>query len=128
MKLFHPKSIFMLFFLQKKNIYLPIYFLNVTEANVEYVGSITIDSDLLEKAGISVYEKVLVVSNTSGARLETYAIEGPSGSGVICMNGAAAHLIEEGEEIIVIGFELSGTVLEPKMILVDSNNAFKSYL
>lgn len=100
----------------------------VTEANLEYVGSLTIDEELIEKAGLWPGEKVLVVSNTSGARLETYVIKGQRGSGVICMNGAAAHLIKEGEEIIIIGFELTDQPVEPKAILVDRQNRFKRYL
>lgn len=100
----------------------------VTEANLEYVGSITIDNDLLEKSGLNVGEKVLVVSNTSGSRLETYVIEGESGSGVICMNGAAAHLIKKGEEIIIMGFELSDKDIKSTGILVDKNNKFLEFL
>ncbi len=96
----------------------------VTEANLTYTGSITIDQDLIEMVGLNEGEKVLVTSNTSGARLETYVIVGPRGSGVICMNGAAAHLIKEGEEIIIMGFELSETPLKPTMILVDKQNKF----
>jgi aspartate 1-decarboxylase len=96
----------------------------VTEANLAYVGSITIDSDLIDRAGLWVGERVLVVSNTSGARLETYIIEGPKGSGAICMNGAAAHLIGQGEQIIIMGFELVEQPLEPRMILVDQANQF----
>jgi aspartate 1-decarboxylase len=96
----------------------------VTEADISYVGSITIDEDLVENVGLSEYEKVLVTSNTSGARLETYIILGKRGSGVICMNGAAAHLIKKGEEIIIMGFELTDEVLKPKVILVDSENKF----
>ncbi|MFZ1343473.1 aspartate 1-decarboxylase [Thiothrix eikelboomii] len=100
----------------------------VTEANIAYVGSITIDEDLLEACGLDVGEKVLVVSNTSGARLETYTIRGRRGSGVICVNGAAAHLIKEGEEIIIMGFELSSYRIEPQAILVDKSNRFVQYL
>ena len=100
----------------------------VTQANLDYIGSITIDEALIEKAGLWPGEKVLVVSNTSGARLETYVITGPKGSGVICMNGAAAHLISAGDEIIVMGFELSAEPLEPTMILVDELNRFIQYL
>lgn len=100
----------------------------VTEANLEYVGSITIDKDLLEKSGLNVGEKVLVVSNTSGSRLETYIIEGEFGSGVICMNGAAAHLIKKGEEIIIMGFELSDKDIKSTGILVDKNNKFLEFL
>ena len=73
-------------------------------------------------------EKVLVVSNTSGARLETYVIEGERGSGAICVNGAAAHLIGEGEEIIIIGFELTAEPIQPKVILVDRQNRFVRHL
>jgi len=100
----------------------------VTEADINYVGSITIDEELIEKSGLSEGEKVLVTSNSSGARLETYVIKGARGSGVICMNGAAAHLIKEGEEIIIMGFELSETPIKPTMILVDKNNKFVQYL
>lgn len=100
----------------------------VTEANIAYVGSITIDEDLLEACGLDVGEKVLVVSNTSGARLETYTIRGQRGSGVICVNGAAAHLIKQGEEIIIMGFELSSYRIEPQAILVDNHNRFVQYL
>jgi len=96
----------------------------VTEANVEYVGSITIDEALIERTGLWPGERVLVVSNMSGARLETYVIVGPRGSGVICMNGATAHLIKAEEEIIIIGFELSDKPVEPRAILVDRRNRF----
>lgn len=100
----------------------------VTQADVNYVGSITIDKDLLDKTGLSEHEKVLVVSNTSGSRLETYIIEGKAGSGVICMNGAAAHLIKKGEEVIIIGFELAEKAPKATCILVDKNNRFVRYL
>ena len=100
----------------------------VTEANLAYVGSITIDSDLIERVGLWPGERVLVVSNTSGARLETYVIAGAHGSGVICMNGAAAHLIKAGEQIIVMGFELVEGPIKPKLALVDADNAFVRWL
>jgi aspartate 1-decarboxylase len=100
----------------------------VTEANVAYVGSITIDVELIEKVGLWPGEKVLIVSNSSGARLETYVIAGERGSGVICMNGAAAHLIRQGEEIIIIGFELADSPIQPQAILVDEQNRFVRYL
>jgi len=100
----------------------------VTEADLDYVGSITIDEELIEKAGFWPGEKVLVVSNTSGARLETYVIVGERNSGIICMNGAAAHLIKKGEEIIVMGFELTDKPIKPKNILVDKNNKFVRFL
>lgn len=100
----------------------------VTEADLNYVGSITIDKDLIDLAGFYPGERVLVVSNTTGARLETYVIEGERGSGVICMNGAASHLVQKGHEIIVMGFELSDTPIEAKNILVDKNNRFDRFL
>src|SRR5512141_689392 len=100
----------------------------VTDANLAYIGSITIDQGLMDLVGIWPGEKVLVVSNTTGARLETYVIAGEKGSGTISMNGAAAHLIKAGEEIIIMGFELTDSPLEAKVILVDKNNRFKSFL
>lgn len=100
----------------------------VSQADVSYEGSITIDKSLLEKADMHLYEKVLVVSNTSGHRLETYIIEGERDSGYICMNGAAAHLIQKGEEIIIMAFEQTNAPITPKSILVDSNNRFVKYL
>ncbi|HLC77948.1 MAG TPA: aspartate 1-decarboxylase [Candidatus Nanoarchaeia archaeon] len=100
----------------------------VTEANLEYIGSITIDQELIEKAGFWLGEKVLVVSNTSGVRLETYVIFGKRNSGIICMNGASAHLIKKGEEIIVMGFELTDKPIEAMNILVDKNNKFVRFL
>lgn len=100
----------------------------VTEANLNYVGSITIDEDLMEKVGLWPGEKVLVVSNTTGVRLETYVIVGERGSGVICMNGAAALLIKKGEIIIILGFELSDTPIQAKIILVDDKNKFLKFL
>lgn len=100
----------------------------VTEANLAYVGSITIDEDLIEKAGLWPGERVLVVSNTSGSRLETYVIKGERGSGAIHMNGAAAHLIKRGEELIIMGFSLTDQPQTPKNILVDSHNRFVRYI
>ena len=100
----------------------------VTDANLDYIGSITIDPDLMEKADLWPGEKVLVASNTSGSRLETYVIKGEAGSGCICMNGAAAHLIKTGEEIIIMAFAVTDEPIEPKFILVDKNNKFVRYL
>ncbi|MDR2666417.1 MAG: aspartate 1-decarboxylase [Endomicrobium sp.] len=99
-----------------------IFKARVTQANINYEGSITIDTDLCDKAGFWIGEKVLVVSNTTGNRLETYIISGESGSGVICMNGAAAHLIKEKEEVIIMGFKLSDKPIKPKIVFVDKNN------
>jgi aspartate 1-decarboxylase len=105
-----------------------IHYATVTEANVAYIGSITIDEDLLDQTGLWVGEKAQVVSNTSGARLETYIIAGPRGSGAIHMNGAAAHLIKAGEQIIIMGFELTDQPITPQVILVDEANRFVRYL
>lgn len=100
----------------------------VTEANLEYVGSITIDKTLMDLVDIAEYEKVLVVSNTSGARLETYVITWEANSWVICMNGAASHLIKKWEEIIIMAFEYTDEPAHPKCVLVDKNNSFVQYL
>ncbi len=100
----------------------------VIEANINYIGSITIDQELIDQAGLWVGEKVLVVSNTSGARVETYVIAGERGSGYIAMNGAAAHLIKASEQIIIMGFELVDEPITPKIILVDEDNRFLRYL
>lgn len=100
----------------------------VTEADLNYIGSISIDEDLIDKVGFWAGEKVLVVSNTSGIRLETYVITGKRGSGIICMNGASAHLIKTGEEIIIMGFELTDKPIKSKNILVNKKNKFVKYL
>ncbi len=98
----------------------------VTEANLNYVGSITIDEDLLDAAGILPGEKVQIVNNNNGARLETYTIPGKRGSGVICLNGAAARCALEGDIVIIIAYaqmdEKEAKALEPKMVLVDKQN------
>ena len=100
----------------------------VTEANPEYVGSLTIDEELMEKVGLWTGEKVLVTSITTGVRLETYVIPGTRGTGIICMNGAAAHQIKTGEQIIIMAFELTDKPVQAKIILVDHKNKFKQYL
>jgi aspartate 1-decarboxylase len=99
-----------------------IHLATVTEANVDYVGSITIDRELMDAVGFWPGEKVLISSNSTGARLETYVIEGERNSGIIGINGAAAHLINEGEKVIIMGFELTEKPVEPKVVLVDNEN------
>ncbi|WP_376795558.1 aspartate 1-decarboxylase [Thermogemmatispora sp.] len=98
----------------------------VTMADLNYVGSITIDQDLLEAANIYPYEKVQVVNVTNGSRLETYAIPGERGSGVICLNGAAARLNAVGDIVIVMSYALFSEEeirsLRPRIVLVDENN------
>ncbi|MEM9281694.1 MAG: aspartate 1-decarboxylase [Verrucomicrobiota bacterium] len=105
-----------------------IHLATVTEANVDYVGSITIDKTLIEAVGLWAGEKVLVASATTGARLETYVIEGEAGSGVIGINGAAAHLINAGEKVIIMGFELTEKPVQPKVVLCDQNNGIAEFL
>ncbi|MGM9838026.1 MAG: aspartate 1-decarboxylase [Paludibacteraceae bacterium] len=83
-----------------------IHRVTVTEANLEYIGSITIDEDLMDAAGIVAGERVQVVDNNNGARLETYVIPGKRSSGCICMNGAAAHLIGVGDTVIIMAYAL----------------------
>lgn len=83
-----------------------IHRVQVTEANLDYVGSITIDEALMEAANIYAGERVQVVDNTNGARLETYVITGRRGSGCICINGAAAHLINVGDTVIIMAYAL----------------------
>lgn len=97
----------------------------VTEANLEYIGSITIDEDLMDAAGIYSGEKVSVVDNTNGARLETYTIAGKRGSGCICMNGAAAHLIHPGDTVIIMAYALmtpdEAKTFRPQIIFPENN-------
>ena len=100
----------------------------VTCANLNYVGSVTIDGQLLDKTDLHVGEKVLIVNNTNGSRLETYIIKGEAGSGCIEINGAAAHLVNEGDEVIIIAFTLSTDPVIPKAILVNEKNEFVRYL
>ena len=83
-----------------------IHRVTVTEANLDYIGSITIDEDLMSAANIYAGEKVQVVDNTNGARLETYVIPGKRGSGCICINGAAAHLVHVGDTVIIMAYGL----------------------
>lgn len=98
----------------------------VTEANLNYVGSITIDENLMETADLLENEKVQIVNNNNGARLETYVIPGPRGSGVICLNGAAARLVQPGDSVIIISYavisqdELSSH--KPTVVFVNEKN------
>jgi aspartate 1-decarboxylase len=96
----------------------------ITGADLSYIGSITIDQDLLDRIDLWPGQKVTVVSNTSGHRLETYVIAGERNSGMICINGAAALLIKKGEEVIIFSYALSERPIKPKMILVDSSNKY----
>ena len=98
----------------------------VTDANLNYVGSITIDEDLLDAAGICVHEKVDIVNNNNGERFSTYTIAGARGSGDICMNGAAARRVQRGDIIIIMSYVLLSEaeigVHRPTVVLVDGDN------
>lgn len=98
----------------------------VTEANLDYVGSITIDENLMEAADLLENEKVQIVDNNNGSRLETYVIPGPRGSGVICLNGAAARLVHPGDTVIIISYAMLSTeelaTHKPTVVFVDEDN------
>lgn len=98
----------------------------VTEADINYVGSITIDADLMKAADILEYEKVHVVDVDNGSRLETYVIAGEPGSGALCINGAAARLVHKGDRVIVISYaqvsEEEARRMRPTIVLVDERN------
>jgi aspartate 1-decarboxylase len=104
-----------------------IHSATVTEANIQYEGSITIDQDLMEAADILPYEQVHVLDIDNGSRLETYVIEGERGSGAICINGAAARLVSAGDKVIIISYqavsEADAANLVPKLVYVNSHNA-----
>lgn len=100
----------------------------VTESNLAYTGSIGIDQDLIDAVGLWEGEKVLVASLTSGSRLETYVISAERGSGSICINGAASHLIGKGENVIIMGFSLSPKPLEARIVFTDEKNRIKNGL
>ena len=98
----------------------------VTQADLHYVGSVTIDEDLMDAADLLAGEQVAIVDVTNGARLETYAIAGPRGSGVIGINGAAARLVHEGDLVIIISYctvaDAEARTLRPKVVFVDAGN------
>ncbi|GAE25045.1 aspartate 1-decarboxylase [Halalkalibacter wakoensis JCM 9140] len=98
----------------------------VTESNLNYVGSITIDEDIMDAVDLLENEKVQIVNNNNGQRFETYVIKGPRGSNVFCLNGAAARLVHEGDVIIVISYALvaNENVLEhkPKVAIMNEHN------
>lgn len=96
----------------------------VTEADVNYIGSITIDQALIERVDLVPNELVHVWNATSGQRLETYVIPGPPGSGMVCMNGPAAHLIHVGDVVVIAAFAFTDEPLTPKQILVDERNRY----
>ncbi len=98
----------------------------VVQAELDYVGSITVDEDLMEAAGILEYEKVTVADVNNGNRLETYVIAGERGSGMICLNGAAAHYVEVGDKVIIMCYaqmdEAEARDFQPHVVFVDDQN------
>ena len=100
----------------------------ITECNEDYIGSILIDQGLMERVDLWEYEKVLICDVTNGNRFETYAIAGERGSGVMSVQGAAAKLVDKGDCIIIMSFDVTDDPIEPKMILVNENNEFVEYL
>jgi len=112
--------------MQRRMLYAKIHRATVTQADLHYVGSLTIDRDLMDAAGLLPGEQVDVVDVDNGSRLTTYAIEGLRGSGTVCINGAAAHLINPGELIIIIAYaEMSdeeAKTFEPSVVFVDGDN------
>ena len=107
-----------------------IHQVKVTEANLNYVGSITIDEDLLDAANILEGEKVQVVNNNNGERIETYTIKGERGSGIICLNGAAARKAQVGDILLVITYAFmdleEAKTFKPTVIFPDENNLLKN--
>lgn len=106
-----------------------IHCVSVTEADLHYMGSITIDANLMEKAHIFSNERVQITNNNNGARLETYVIPAPAGSGVICLNGAAARCVQPGDSIIIMAYALmtekEACSYHPTVVMVDQNNQIK---
>jgi aspartate 1-decarboxylase len=101
----------------------------VTEANLEYEGSITLDPVLMDAVGLIPYEQVHVLDLTNGARLETYAIVGREGSGEVCINGAAAHLVDEGDKVIILSYhqldDADARDLAPRIVYLGESNVIE---
>jgi len=112
--------------MERKMLKSKIHRATLTGADLEYEGSVTIDRDLMDAADILPYESVCIWDVTNGSRLETYAIEGESGSGVVCVNGAAARLVAPGDLVIIASFvsldEQEARRHEPKLVFVDERN------
>ena len=103
-----------------------IHRVTITESCLDYIGSITIDEDIIDAAGIIPNEKVQVVDNNNGSRFETYVIAGEKNSGMICLNGAAAHMVDIGDKIIIMSYaDMEPAEIKdnkPKVVFVDDNN------
>lgn len=127
-----PRFDFLVFFMFKTLLGGKIHRATVTQADLNYVGSITVDMDLLDAAGICVNEKVQIVNNNNGERFETYTIAGERGSGVICLNGAAARLVQPGDVVIIMSYVLLSepeiAAHEPKVVLVNADNSIREVI
>ncbi len=112
--------------MQRQIMHGKIHRVTVTEACIDYPGSITIDKKLMDKAGILHHEKVLIANLTNGSRIESYAIPGPAGSGVICLNGGAAKHGKAGDMVIILAFAVmsdrEAKNYKPKIVYVDRQN------
>lgn len=112
--------------MQRTMLYAKLHRVTVSQSDMNYVGSVTIDGDLLKAAALLPGERVDVVDVTNGARLTTYVIEGEAGSGQICINGAAAHLIQPGDIAIIIAYaqmdEVEARTFVPRVVFVDHDN------
>lgn len=104
----------------------------VTEANLNYVGSITIDQDILDQVDILPHEKVQIVNNNNGARMETYVIPGDRGSGVVCLNGAAARLVQSDDIVIIVSYAIVSSnelaSFQPKVAIMNQNNEIEQLI
>jgi aspartate 1-decarboxylase len=118
--------------MQREMLKSKIHRVTVTQAELYYEGSITVDKDLLQAANILPYEKVQVLNFNNGSRLDTYAIEGTAGSGTICLNGPAARFGSIGDEIIIVSYfhlpDEDAKKHKPKVVLVDKKNKITSLL
>jgi aspartate 1-decarboxylase len=119
----HPEELVAVMRIMMKS---KIHRATVTQADLHYVGSVTIDADLLDAAELLEGEQVAIVDNTNGARIETYVIPGPRGSGVIGINGAAAHLVHPGDMVIIMSYALmddsEARAMKPRVVHVDQQN------
>ncbi|NLY64006.1 MAG: aspartate 1-decarboxylase [Alcaligenaceae bacterium] len=104
----------------------------VTEANLNYVGSVTIDQNIMDAVGLLPNEKVHIVNNNNGARLETYTIAGERNSGVVCLNGAAARLVQPGDIVIIMSYVYvnneEAATHQPKVAIMGENNTIKEII
>lgn len=112
--------------MKRRMMHSKIHRATITDCNIDYEGSITLDSELIQAAGMLPFEQVQVVDVNNGARFDTYIIEGAAGTGEVTINGAAARLVNRGDKIIIIAYgdvdESEARALRPKVVLVDESN------